>query len=219
MKMKKILMVLGIIIAILIMIVLVHTIRNYMIITDLQNKISQYSNITNYHAKYVTTDESGVMITMDYYRKDNKEVVFLERNLNGEINKVSMYTNGEKTNIYTDAKDTKIAQLDTKTTIAGINIFNQLETTNSWQTFIGSINTKVKPITYKGKECYDISKFVSGGTLTFEGAEMYIEKDTGLLVKIMEGTTVSEREQEFNNVDDSIFVEPDINLYTIETNS
>ena len=44
---------------------------------------------------------------------------------------------------------------------------------------------------------------------------MYIEKDTGLLVKMMEGTTVSEREQEFNNVDDSIFVEPDISQYTI----
>ena len=218
MKMKKILMVLGIIIAIFVMIVLVHTIRNYIIITNLQNKILQYSSSTNYHAKYVTTEDNGVIATMDYYRKDNQEVLFLERNINGEINKISMYTNEEKTNIYIETKDTKSAQLNTKKTIQGINIFNQLETTNSWQTFIGSINTKVKPITYKEKECYDISKFVSEGTLTFEGAEMYIEKDTGLLVKIIEGTTVSEREQEFNNVDDSIFVEPDINQYTIEAN-
>ena len=216
MKMKKILMVLGIIIAVLVIIILVHTIRNYMIITDLQNKISQYSSSTNYHAKYITTEESGVIVTMDYYRKGNKKVVFLERNLNGEINKVSMYTNGEKTDVYTSTKDTKIAQIDTKTTIAEINIFNQLETTNKWQTFIGSINTKIKPIIYKEKECYDISKFVSEVTLTFGGAEMYIEKDTGLLVKIIEGTIVSEREQEFDNVDDSIFVEPDISQYKIQ---
>ena len=214
MKIKKILKILGIIIAILIVLILIHTIRNYIIITDLQNKILQYSDSTNYHAKYITTDESKIIVTMDYYRKDNKEVIFLERNLNGEINKVSMYTNGEKTNVYTDAKDTKIAQLDTKTKI-GINIFNQLETSNKWQTFIGSINTTVKPITYKEKDCYYISKFISSGTLTFEGAAMYIEKDTGLLVKTIEGKTVSEREQEFNNVDDSIFVEPDISQYTI----
>ena len=215
MKMKKILKIFGIIIAILIIIILVHTIRNYIIITDLQNKISKYSSSTNYHTKYVTTDDSGVIITMDYYKKDNKEVVFLERNLNGKINKISMYTNEGKTNIYTDTPDAKIAQLGSDTTIR-INIFNQLETENNWFTFMGSINTKVKLTNYKGKECYNISRFVSAGTLTFEGAEMYIEKDTGLLVKTIEEGTVSEREQEFNNVDDSIFVEPDINQYTVK---
>lgn len=218
MSKKRVLIVLGIIIAVLVMIFLFHTIKNYMIITDLQSKISQYSNSTNYHSKYVTTEESGVIVTTDYYRKGNKKVVFIEKNSNGKINKVSMYANGEKTNIYTSENDTKTAQLNTKTTIAEIKVVNQLETTNKWQTFIGGINTKVKSVTYKGKECYDISKFVSGGTLTFEG-EMYIEKDTGLLVKMMEGTTVSEREQEFNNVDDSIFVEPDISQYKVQENN
>ena len=218
MKMKKILKILGIIIAILIMLVLMHTIRNYMIITDLQNKISQYSSSTNYHSKYVTTEDSGVIVTMDYYKKDNNEVVFLERNLNGETTKISMYTNGGKTNVFTDTKDKKMVQLDTETKI-WINIFNQLETTSKWQTFIGSIGTKIKETNYKGKDCYYISRFVSEGTLTFEGAAMYIEKDTGLLVKTIEGTTVSEREQEFNNVDDSIFIQPDISQYTVTSNS
>ena len=215
MKMKKILKILGIILEILIVLVLIHTIRNYRIITDLQDKIIQYANSNNYHVKYITTEDSGLIVTMEYYKKDNKEVVFLERNLNNEINKVSMYTSEGKTNVYTSSKDSKMAQLNTDTKIS-INIFNQLETSNNWQTFIGSINTKVKPIIYKEKECYDISKFVSEGTLTFGGAEMYIEKDTGLLVKTIEGTIISEREQEFNNVDDSIFVEPDISQYKIQ---
>ena len=217
MKMKKILMVLGIIIAILVVIVLVHTIRNYMIITDLQNKISQYADSVNYYTKSIATVKDGT-ITMEYYRKDNNQVVFLERNLNGTINKVAMYNNGEKTDTFTQTPDTKIAQLNSGT-IMSIGIYNHLETENNWQTFLGSMFASVKSTNYNGKDCYIIKGFMSSTSLTFEGAETYIEKDTGLFIKDIEGETITEKEYEFDNVDDSIFVEPDISQYTLKSNS
>ena len=217
MKMKKILMVLGIIIAILVVIVLVHTIRNYMIITDLQNKISQYADSVNYYTKSIATVKDGT-ITMEYYRKDNNQVVFLERNLNGTINKVAMYNNGEKTDTFTQTPDTKIAQLNSGT-IMSIGIYNHLETENNWQTFLGSMLASVKPTNYNGKDCYIIKGFMSSTSLTFEGAETYIEKDTGLFIKDIEGETITEKEYEFDNVDDSIFVEPDISQYTLKSDS
>ena len=217
MKMKKILMVLGIIIAILVVIVLVHTIRNYMIITDLQNKISQYADSVNYYTKSIATVKDGT-ITMEYYRKDNNQVVFLERNLNGTINKVAMYNNGEKTDTFTQTPDTKIAQLNSGT-IMSIGIYNHLETENNWQTFLGSMLASVKSTNYNGKDCYIIKGFMSSTSLTFEGAETYIEKDTGLFIKDIEGETITEKEYEFDNVDDSIFVEPDISQYTLKSNS
>ena len=217
MKMKKILMVLGIIIAILVVIVLVHTIRNYMIITDLQNKISQYADSVNYYTKSIATVKDGT-ITMEYYRKDNNQVVFLERNLNGTINKVAMYNNGEKTDTFTQTPDTKIAQLNSGT-IMSIGIYNHLETENNWQTFLESMLASVKSTNYNGKDCYIIKGFMSSTSLTFEGAETYIEKDTGLFIKDIEGETITEKEYEFDNVDDSIFAEPDISQYTLKSDS
>ena len=217
MKMKKILMVLGIIIAILVVIVLVHTIRNYMIITDLQNKISQYADSVNYYTKSIATVKDGT-ITMEYYRKDNNQVVFLERNLNDTINKIAMYNNGEKTDTFTQTPDTKIAQLNSGT-IMSIGIYNHLETENNWQTFLGSMLASVKSTNYNGKDCYIIKGFMSSTSLTFEGAETYIEKDTGLFIKDIEGETITEKEYEFDNVDDSIFVEPDISQYTLKSDS
>ncbi len=217
MKMKKILMVLGIIIAILVVIVLVHTIRNYMIITDLQNKISQYADNVNYYTKSIATVKDGT-ITMEYYRKDNNQVVFLERNLNGTINKIAMYNNGEKTDTFTQTPDTKIAQLNSGT-IMSIGIYNHLETENNWQTFLGSMPASVKSTNYNGKDCYIIKGFMSSTSLTFEGAETYIEKDTGLFIKDIEGETITEKEYEFDNVEDSIFLEPDISQYTLKSDS
>ena len=43
-----------------------------------------------------------------------------------------------------------------------------------------------------------------------------IEKETGLLLKTETGNLIGERTYEFDNVDDSIFVEPDISQYKIQ---
>ena len=215
MKRKKILKIIGIIVGILIILLLVHTIRNYIIITDLQDKFSQYSDSSNYYIKSIATEDNGTIITMEYYSKDNKQVVFLERNINGETSKISMYDDGEKTDTFWDNKENKIVQLDSETMIE-INIYNRLETDNNWQTFLGSIFASVKSTNYNGKECYIIKGFLSSNLLNFESAEIYVEKDTGLFVKAIEGSTTTEREYEFDNVEDTVFSEPDISQYTVK---
>ncbi len=215
MKIKKILKIIGIIVGILIILLLVHTIRNYIIITDLQDKFSQYSDSSNYYIKSIATEDNGTIITMEYYSKDNKQVVFLERNINGETSKISMYDDGEKTDTFWDNKENKIVQLDSETMIE-INIYNRLETDNNWQTFLGSIFASVKSTNYNGKECYIIKGFLSSNLLNFESAEIYVEKDTGLFVKAIEGSTTTEREYEFDNVEDTVFSEPDISQYTVK---
>lgn len=215
MKVKKVLKITGSIVAILIILVLIHTIRNYVIIKGLQDKISQYSNRSNYYIKSVATEDNGTIVTMEYYKKDNKQAVFLERNLNGEISKISMYNNGERTDTFWDNKENKTAQLDSGT-IMTVNMYNHLETDNNWQTFLGSIFAKIKSTNYNGKECYIIKGFLSSSSLTFEGAETYIEKDTGLFLKTTEGNIYTEREYKFDTVEDTIFSEPDIGQYKIK---
>ncbi len=46
--------------------------------------------------------------------------------------------------------------------------------------------------------------------------EVYLEKNTGLYVKSIIDESNSEREYEFDTVDDSIFSEPDISQYTLK---
>ena len=215
MKKKRIIKIIGIILIIILIFIAIHTIRNTIIISDLQNKIDNYSNSTNYYTKSVATESNGTVVTMEYYKKDKKEVVFLERN--GEISKISMYNNGERTDTFWDNKESKTAQLDSGT-IMGVNIYNFTETDNKWQTFLGSIFANVKSTNYNGKECYIIKGFPSSLSLTFEGAETYIEKDTGLYLKTIEGDRTTERKYEFDKVDDSIFIEPDISQYTLKEN-
>lgn len=209
---KNVIKILLIVIAILFVIFIIHTIRNYVIITDLQNKISKYSNSINYYTKSIATESDGTVVTMEYYKKDKKEVVFLERNLNGEISKISMYNNGERTDTFWDNKDSKKVQLNSGT-IMSINIYNYTETDNKWQTFLSSISANIKSTNYNGKKCYIIKGFLSSASLTTDGAETYIDKDTGLYLKTVEEGRITEREYEFDNVDDSIFVEPDISQY------
>lgn len=214
MNKKKVFKIIGIILVVVIVIIAIHTIRNFVIIKDLQNKIAQYSNSSNYYTKSVAVEDGGTSVTMEYYKKDNKQVVFMERNLNGEISKISMYDNGERIDAFWDNKENKTVQLDNKNIIT-VNIYNCLETENNWQTFLGSIVARVKSSNVNGKECYSIKNFLSSTSLT-EDSEIYVEKDTGLLVKTVEGNRNSEREYEFDNVDNAIFEEPDISQYTIK---
>lgn len=215
---KNVIKVALIVIAIFIVIFAIHTIRNYIIILDLQNKVSQYQESKNYNIKISSTQDTGTIVKTDYYKKDNKQAVFMERNLNGEISKISMYDNGERADTFTETKDRKIVQLNTGTLIS-VNIYNQLETDNNWQTFLGSIIANIKSTNYEGKECYIIKGFLSSNSLTFEGAEIYIDKETGLLVKTTEAGTVSEREYKFNEIDESVLEEPDISQYTLKENN
>ena len=215
MKIKKVLKIIGIIISILIILMLIHTIRNYIIITDLQSKISNYQNSKNYHIKSVANSEDGTTNTkMDYYRKDNKQAIFIERNTNGETIKLSMYDNGERVDTFIETQDSKNAKLNSDDLMT-VNIYNYLETDNKWQTFLGSITARIKSTNLNGKECYIVKGFLSSTSLTSEGAEIYIDKETGLFLKTTEVEIITERDYEFDKVEDSIFTEPDISQYTL----
>lgn len=216
MKIKKVLKIIGIVMAILIILLLIHTIKNYIIITDLQSKISNYQDSKNYHIKSVANSNNGTTnIKMDYYRKDNKQVIFIERNANGESVKLSMYDNGERVDTFTDTQDTKTAKLNSGELMT-VNIYNYLETDNKRQTLLGCITAKIKSTNLNGKECYIVKDFLSSTSLTSEGAETYIDKETGLFLQTTETEIITERDYEFYNVEDSIFIEPDISQYTLK---
>ena len=216
MKVKRGLKIVGIILAVLIVLVLIHTIRNYVIITRLQENIQKYESSNNYSIKSVSSS-NDMILTMDYYTKDNKKVLIMERNDHGKIVTMSTYDNGERKNIFWDIAETNEKRVQTNSEILlEINIYNGLENENKIQTFLASIFTKVRETEYKGKKCYIISGYMN--SFDFDKSEKYIEKDTGLCIKSTDSLGQVEKEYEFNKVNDEIFMEPDISQYQIQEN-
>ena len=217
---KKVLKIFLIILLITLVLLLIHTIRNFVIIKGLQNNFSKYENSTNYQIKAVMKDSNTPTInTMNYYTKDGKELGIVENKNNGEIHKVSMYNNGERIDIFYDNPNEKACLLNTDTLVVKVNLYDHLATNNTWQTILGSVTARIKSTNYNGKDCYIVNNFMSPSTLTGSTKnEVYIEKDTGLFIKSIQDSIATEREYTFNNVEDSIFTEPDIGKYKIKEN-
>lgn len=205
--MKKFLKILGIILVALIVIALIHTTRNYLIISRLQNKITEYSNSNNYHAKTVSTLGEGIPLYLDYYRKDNKSLQIMQRQTGEVVNTMKRFSDGKDVRTYIEAGDNKAVYVNGTDVLLYDKIYNQLETNNLSQKLLHSLVAIIFSDEIEGKSCYVIS---------VPNNKLYIDKETGLLVKNIIQEQYVDYEFEFNNVDDSIFEEPDISEYTIQ---
>lgn len=123
----------------------------------------------------------------------------------------------EKSKLETKVYDKlKLELLNYENWYSNYSRYNYLETDNKWQTLLGCITAKIKSTNLNGKECYIVKDFLSSTSLTSEGAETYIDKETGLFLQTTKTEIITERDYEFYNVEDSIFIEPDISQYTLK---
>ena len=216
MNKKKFFKTIGILVFIIVILMLLYVIRNTIIVTKLQKNIKEYTSKTNFSIKVTNLTSETSKMTVNYYKKDNKEAVILERNVDENSVKMSFYNNGERKDLFIETNDKKTVQVNTKNQLLGLNITDSLQTDNLWQTILYSSIARIKTENVNGKECYKVSNFYSpywmyGDNIT----EFYIEKDTGLLIKTVIDDEVAVREYSFDDVEDSAFVEPDIGLYTV----
>ena len=221
MKIKKVLKIVGIILLVVIILLLIHTIRNFIIIRRLQDNIAKYSSSTNYHIKSITKESNGIEMTANFYIKDDRHASIVERNKDGEIAKISTYGQNDKKgfNTYIENIDSKVAMIEHEGVSMRVEIFNGVESDSIWHTFISSFFANIGSKEVNGKDCYVVNNFPSYINLAAVGKnEYYIDKDTGLMIENITNDQISVREYEFNNVDDNIFIEPDINEYTIQEN-
>lgn len=218
MKGKKIVKIIGIILLLLFIVLLIHTIRNYIIVSGLQNNISKFADSTNYHVKITSYGtEKNTNNIMNYYKKNDKVVAIVESNIEGKnMSKLSTYIYDGKTDTFVEGEGVKFAQLGEERIGIIVQIYNSLENESPLQTFWSSIFAHISSEKVGDKDCYVVSNYDSSLSMEPVGdSKQYIEKDTGLLIKDVTNGIVSEREFEFDNVDDSIFIEPDISEYEI----
>ncbi len=223
MKSKKVLKIIGIILLVLILMFLIHALKNFIIATKLQNKVAKYMDSTNYHLTAISYQKDAPTITINFYKKDEKQAMFVERkDDNGEITKLTFYCNRKRTDMFIESPDGKIADINSKVSIMPMVVINPLQTDNKWQTFLYSSISMVRSTNYAEKECYVVDNYLSPYNLAEQDnhtTKYIIEKETGLLLKTETGNLTCERKYEFDNVNDSIFVEPDIGQYKIQENN
>ena len=216
MNKKKFFKTIGILVFIIVILMLLYVIRNTIIVTKLQKNIKEYTSKTNFSIKVTNLTTETSKMTVNYYKKDNKEAVILERNIDENSVKMSFYNNGERRDLFIETNDKKTVQVNTKNELLGLNITDSLQTDNLWQTILYSSIARIKTENVNGKECYKVSNFYSPYWMYGENiTEFYIEKDTGLLIKTVIDDEIAVREYSFDDVEDSAFVEPDIGLYTV----
>lgn len=205
MNKKRTITLLIVLVMLAILLFLAHTVRNFIIIKGLEENIEKYVSSTNYHVKRMNMSLNEIQL-LNYYEKDEKQLVIRELELNGERTKLSMYNNGNAKNAYYETATGKTATLNANDSTINIDIKNYLETENVGQTLVNSIKARIKEVTYAGKECYEIDNLYE---------QLFIEKDTGLLRGICGEGSVIMIDYSFNKVKDEIFNEPNIEEYLV----
>ena len=222
MNKRKILITILLIAIISILAFLAFTIREMITLKNLNKKVAQYVN-NNEHYEKIINDSGNTTTITEYYCKGDNAVLFLNTTLNstGETRKLTNYFKGDKVNSYIESGEDKIALLNTNGIPSKVMIRQVDAGNNLWELFLMSLATSIRSEECNGKDCYVLS--------LGENSKTYIDKETGLTLKAIEGTVVDENgnesvqtmqyHYEFDNVDDNIFVEPDISKYKIQENN
>ena len=210
MKGSKIIKIILIVILVLVVLFLANTIRKFIIVKDLQNKISKYISSNNFYM-IVESDNTinGKKGKTEYYKKDDKELLIMYMSLDSGDAKISSYNNGKRIDTFTEGPDYKRADIDSNFT-SKVSIVNGIEDTGTdLNTFLACIiGLRISRTKYNDIDCYLVK---------LGKDEYYIEKDTGLLLKslVNDTRTYTYRTYEFDTVTDEIFIEPDISEYEI----
>lgn len=198
-----------------------NTFRKYIIIKDLAKKTEKTAQSTNYHIK-ATKIEGGMTGTYETYVKDGNIVYIIELQGAKGTQKLLGYKNkdNEKWHVFTETPEGKIASLKCDMVSGGVELNKGLleyMVSTELGKFIVCSRLKVKKsrTNYNGSECYIIDN--SSLEEEFERkSQEYIDKDTGLRIKVSNGSYVVTYQYEFDNVDDSVFIEPDISEYELQ---
>jgi len=222
MNKRKILITILLIAIISILAFLAFTIREMITLKNLNIKVAQFVN-NNEHYEKIINDSGNTTTITEYYCKGDNAVLFLNTTLNstGETRKLTNYFKGDKVNSYIESGEDKIALLNTNGVPSKVMIRQVDAGNNLWELFLMALATSIRSEECNGKDCYVLS--------LGENSKTYIDKETGLTLKAIEGTVVDENgnesvqtmqyHYEFDNVDDNIFVEPDISKYKIQENN
>ena len=195
---KKILIILLILLAIL----TIFTVRKFIIIKNLVNESKEYASKTNYFA-VVQSLQNGNVSMLKSYHKDGNYLTIIRtygKGIQDERGLTRYKKDNEEIGILQSGQE-KIAILDGSVLgeVNVVNIFSTLD--NTMQQLQFAIMSRITTDNYGNVKCYLIE---------LDNWKMWVEKDTGLVIREINGETVAERFYEFDIVKDEDIIKPDI---------
>ena len=207
-----------VILLILILAIIIHYVKNQMIFAKIYNTAKDYVSIENYEVKREITGTDINNTTDAKYLNGLYKVTFTQSD-NSKLTIVTMQNKEAMLTEKDGVKTIKFLDKDKVSLNGIIGLENHTFTSNEWyNNFCSKICTK----TEDGKEYYVVSGFNSNIMPTVGShAEVYINKETGLIEKIVEtgkdGNEVQTTtyKYEFNNVKTTDLGIPDIASYEL----
>ena len=203
-------------------------IKNYVIIQSLEKKFEEYANKDNYHIYNFVHQANGLKTTRDEYKKGNNSLIaYYSSDINKRLLSKVYKNDAQKVNyitIYSDSKTTNIVNEDFKDE-TNVEIISYLKDLSFGDKLRLAVSNSLKTEKYNGKEVYRISGKSLGNE--YENViDCLVEKETGLVVYVSyesadekdKDVEFTEMYYEFDNVDDSIFVQPDKSNFEVENN-
>lgn len=191
-----------IIVLILFAILAIFIVRKFIIITNLVNESKEYANKTNYFAVVQSLQNGNVNIIKSYNKDGNYLTTFRTygKDIKDERGLIRYKKDSEEIGIIQSGQE-KIAILDGSVLgeVYVVNIFSTLD--NTIQQLQFAVMSRITTDNYGNIECYLIE---------LENCKMWVEKDTGLIIREINGGLVSERFYEFDIVKDEDITKPDI---------
>ena len=211
---RKILKWILLILFVILIIVITLITRKMIIISNLQNKISQYKESSNYYAKILAYFEESKEITECYVKEDS----YLSTIIHNNTGKVVEYCDGKIVNTYIDTIDGEKI-LEVNGVPDKILVADYLANIDKFK----SIFISIKSEKYNEQDCYYIE--FSQNT---DKIGVYINKETGLPMKACNGMSTNSNGEKFDNfieyqyefdvVTNEDIKEPDITGYQMVDN-
>ena len=207
-----------VILLILILAIIIHYVKNQMIFAKIYNTAKDYVSIENYEVKREITGTDINNTTDAKYLNGLYKVTFTQSD-NSKLTIVTMQNKEAMLTEKDGVKTIKFLDKDKVSLNGIIGLENRTFTSNEWYNYFCS---KICTKTEDGKEYYVVSGFNSNIMPTVGShAEVYINKETGLIEKIVEtgkdGNEVQTTtyKYEFNNVETTDLGIPDIASYEL----
>lgn len=200
---KKIL----IILLLVFIMVLIHVVRNFIIISKLTTISEEYANKTNYVADVYSIQGNSINIAKAY-KTDNKYLSSIEMksNYTDEIRKITIYRTEDDAVGIIQAGETKIAIVNNNVLggveLATFQMFGQESGYNIFQKLLFSAVTWITTEECRDKDCYYVE--------IQDGWKMWVDKDNGTILREINGSMLTERTYEFDTVKDEDITKPDI---------
>jgi len=182
----------------------IYVIRNYIIISNIENTSKQYANKTNYIANVYSIQNNSVNMVKSY-NKDGKYLSLIEIKVNdsNDIRKLTVYKDDNEGIGVIETVDKKIAML-TNNIVGGVQVvtFASIADMNILQKLLFSAIARVST-----EECNKKDTFLVEMP---DDWKIWVDKENGTLVREINGGFVTERNYEFDIVKDEDIVKPDI---------